>query len=92
MNVPDFAYTVPSTVTINTNQDRSGTVSMAVSENAALTGVVETTAFPDAGDPAHPVGHDPRADHLPRQPDDTERHGDLGDLPDDRRPDGIYTV
>ena len=56
MNVPDFAYTVPSTVTINTNQDRSGTVSMAVSENAAFTGVVETTAFPDAGDPAHPWG------------------------------------
>ena len=56
MNVLDFAYTVPSTVTINTNQDRSGTVSMAVSENAAFTGVVETTAFPDAGDPAHPWG------------------------------------
>ena len=32
------------------------------------------------------MGHDPRADHLRPEPDDTERHGDLGDVPDDRRP------
>ena len=56
MSIPDFAFTVPSTVAINTNQDRSGSVSMAVTKNSAFTGVVETFAFPDWGDPAHPWG------------------------------------
>jgi Flp pilus assembly protein TadG len=49
-SIPDFAYAVPSTVSINTNQNRSGSVSMSVTKNAAFTGVVSTSAFPDWGD------------------------------------------
>lgn len=56
MSIPDFVYTVPSTVTINGNQDRSGSVSMPVTKNGAFTGLVETSAFPDWGDAAHPWG------------------------------------
>jgi Flp pilus assembly protein TadG len=56
MSIPDFAYTVPSTVAINQNQDRSGTVTMSVTKNNAFTGVVATSAFPDWGDTAHPWG------------------------------------
>ena len=55
-SIPDFAYTVPTTVTINTNQNRDGAVSMQVTKNAAFTGVVDTTAFGDWGDPGSPYG------------------------------------
>ena len=55
-NIPDFSYTVPSTVTINTNQDRSNTITMSVTKNASFTGVVDTSAFPDWGGAAHPWG------------------------------------
>jgi Flp pilus assembly protein TadG len=55
-SIPDFAYAIPSTVSINTNQNRSGTVSMSVTKNAAFTGVVSTSAFPDWGDAANPYG------------------------------------
>ncbi len=53
-NIPDFAYTVASTATINTNQTRNNTITMNVTKNSAFTGVVSTSAFPDWGDPAHP--------------------------------------
>jgi Flp pilus assembly protein TadG len=56
MTIPDFAFTVPSTVTINQNQDRDNTVTMAVTKNNAFTGVVTTSAFTDWGDPANPYG------------------------------------
>jgi Flp pilus assembly protein TadG len=55
-SIPDFAYTVPTTVSINTNQNRDGAVSMQVTKNAAFTGVVATTAFGDWGDAASPYG------------------------------------
>jgi hypothetical protein len=54
MTIPDFSYTVPTTVPIGTTQDRSGAVSTAVSKNASFTGTVTTTAFPDWGDATHP--------------------------------------
>jgi hypothetical protein len=55
-SIPDFAYAVPSTATINTNQDRSGSITMTVTKNSSFTGVVSTSAFPDWGEPAHPYG------------------------------------
>src|SRR5688572_25726213 len=55
-SIPDFAYTVPTTVTINTNQNRDNAISMNVTKNASFTGIVETSAFPDWGDAGHPWG------------------------------------
>jgi putative Flp pilus-assembly TadE/G-like protein len=55
-SIPDFAYAVPATATINTNQNRNNTITMSVTKNASFTGVVDTSAFPDWGDPAHPWG------------------------------------
>ncbi|HET9755065.1 MAG TPA: pilus assembly protein TadG-related protein [Candidatus Limnocylindrales bacterium] len=55
-SIPDFSYTVPSTATINTNQNRDNTITMSVTKNASFTGVVSTSAFPDWGDPTHPWG------------------------------------
>ena len=56
MTIPDFTYTVPSTVTINQNQNRSGAVTMTVTKNAAFTGLVTTSAIGDWGDPTTPDG------------------------------------
>jgi hypothetical protein len=55
-SIPDFSYAVPSTATINTNQDRSGSITMNVTKNASFTGVVSTSAFPNWGETAHPYG------------------------------------
>jgi hypothetical protein len=56
MNIPDFAMTVPSMVTINQNQNRDGAVTMSVSKNAAFMGVVESSAFGNWNDPTNPYG------------------------------------
>ena len=56
MNIPDFAITVATTVTINQNQNRNGAVTMSVTKNAAFTGVVQSSAFTDWGDPTNPYG------------------------------------
>ena len=55
-SIPDFAYAVATTTTINTNQNRDNAISMSVTKNASFTGVVSTSAFPDWGDPGHPWG------------------------------------
>ncbi len=55
-SIPDFAYAVATTATINTNQNRDNAITMSVTKNASFTGVVTTTAFPDWGDPANPYG------------------------------------
>lgn len=55
-SIPDFSYAVPSTATINTNQNRNGSVTMSVTRNASFTGVVSTSAFPNWGEVAHPWG------------------------------------
>jgi Flp pilus assembly protein TadG len=55
-SIPDFAYAVGSTATINTNQNRNNAITMSVTKNASFTGVVSTSAFPDWGDPSHPWG------------------------------------
>ena len=55
-SIPDFAYVVASTVTINTNQNRNNAITMNVTKNASFTGVVDTSAVPDWGDPASPYG------------------------------------
>ena len=55
-SIPDFAYTVATTATINTNQNRDNAISMSVTKNASFTGVVATSAFPDWGDAGHPWG------------------------------------
>jgi hypothetical protein len=55
-SIPDFAYAVPSTATINTNQDRSGSVTMNVSKNASFSGWVTTSAFANWGETGHPWG------------------------------------
>ena len=55
-SIPDFSYAVPSTATINTNQNRSGSVTMSVSKNASFTGWVETFAFANWGETGHPWG------------------------------------
>jgi len=56
MTIPDFAYTVANTVSINQNQNRDGSVTMSVTKNNAFTGVVTSSAFTDWGDPANPYG------------------------------------
>ncbi|HET7168581.1 MAG TPA: pilus assembly protein TadG-related protein [Candidatus Limnocylindrales bacterium] len=55
-SIPDFTYAVASTATINANQTRNNTITMAVTKNASFTGVVATSAFPDWGDAGHPWG------------------------------------
>lgn len=55
-SIPDFAYTIPSTATIGTNQNGGGSLTMSVTKNAAFTGVVSTSAFNDWGDAANPYG------------------------------------
>jgi Putative Flp pilus-assembly TadE/G-like len=55
-SIPDFAYQVASTATINTNQNRDNAITMNVTKNASFTGVVETFVIPDWNDPASPYG------------------------------------
>ena len=55
-SIPDFSYAVPSTATINTNQNRDGSITMSVTKNASFTGVVETSAFANWGETTHPWG------------------------------------
>jgi len=55
MRIPDFQYSAASTVTIGTNQDRSGSVTMNVTKNTDFMGQVFTTSFGDWGDAAHPL-------------------------------------
>jgi Flp pilus assembly protein TadG len=55
-SIPDFAYTVATTATINTNQNRDNTITMNVTKNDSFTGIVDTSAFPDWGDAGHPWG------------------------------------
>ena len=55
-SIPDFAYTVATTAAINTNQNRDNAITMNVTKNSSFSGVVDTTAFPDWGDPGHPWG------------------------------------
>ena len=55
-SIPDFAYTVASTATINTNQNRNNTITMNVTKNASFTGVVQTFVVPDWNDPGSPYG------------------------------------
>jgi hypothetical protein len=55
-SIPDFAYQVASTATINTNQNRDNAITMNVTKNASFTGVVETFLIPDWNDPASPYG------------------------------------
>jgi hypothetical protein len=55
-SIPDFSYAVPSTATINTNQARNNVIAMNVTKNASFTGTVDTTAFPNWGETAHPWG------------------------------------
>jgi Flp pilus assembly protein TadG len=55
-SIPDFSYAVPSTATINTNQNRNGSITMGVTKNTSFTGVVSTSAFPNWGEPSHPWG------------------------------------
>lgn len=56
MTIPDFTITVPSTVTIGTTENRNNGVTMTVTKNTAFTGVVESSAFVDWGDPTNPYG------------------------------------
>jgi hypothetical protein len=55
MTIPDFALVVPTGVSINNTQNRSGQVSMLVQKNTAFAGVVTTSSHDDAGDPATPT-------------------------------------
>jgi hypothetical protein len=55
MTIPDFSYTVPSSVAIGQTQNRDGAITMTTSKNAAFSGVVTTTSFADWGDPANPL-------------------------------------
>ncbi len=56
MEIPDFAFTVPGTVTIDTIENRDNAVTMAATKNNAFAGQVITTAFTDWGDAANPYG------------------------------------
>ncbi len=55
MSIPDFQYSIPGTLTIGTNQDRSGSVTMNVTKNTDFMGQVYTTSFADWGDASNPL-------------------------------------
>jgi hypothetical protein len=55
-SIPDFAYTVASTATINTNQNRNNSITMNVTKNASFTGFVDTYVIPDWNDVGSPYG------------------------------------
>lgn len=56
MTIPDFSFAVASTVSIGTIENRDNAVAMTLSKNNSFSGVVETTAFKDWGDPGNPYG------------------------------------
>jgi hypothetical protein len=56
MEIPDFAFTVPGTVSIGATQNRDGAVTMTATKNNAFAGQVTPTAFTDWGDPTNPYG------------------------------------
>lgn len=56
MTIPDFTYTVASTVTIDAIQNRNNAITMTVTKNNSFTGVVTTSVVPDWGDVANPYG------------------------------------
>ena len=56
MTIPDFSFTVPSTVTIGTTQNRNNAITMSVAKNSSFTGVVTSSSFTDWGDPTNPFG------------------------------------
>jgi hypothetical protein len=56
MEIPDFAFTVPGTVTIGQIESRDNSVTMAATKNNAFAGQVITTAFTDWGDAGNPYG------------------------------------
>ncbi len=56
MTIPDFTMTVANTVTINTTQNRNNAITMPVTKNNSFTGVVDSSAFKDWGDPTNPYG------------------------------------
>ena len=90
-SIPDFSYAVPSTATINTNQNRSNTITMSVTKNASFTGVVSTSAFPD-WEPDPPVGHD--ADAYDVQPSPMTPDGTVtwATFETTGAPQGVYTI
>ena len=55
MTIPDFSYTVASTVSIGQTEDRSGAVTMSLTKNNAFSGVVTTSALADWA-PGTPYG------------------------------------
>lgn len=55
MTIPDFSFTVPSSVAIDPIQNRNNAVTMTLTKNNAFTGVVTTSAFADWGDPTNPL-------------------------------------
>ena len=56
MSIPDFALTVPTTIPIDTTQNRDGQVSMSATKNSAFTGLVYTSAFKDWSTDPNPYG------------------------------------
>ena len=79
-SIPDFAYAVPSTATINTNQNRNGSITMAVTKNSSFTGVVVDERLPELGRDGASVGLDTHPAVVQPEPVDARRHGDLDDL------------
>jgi Flp pilus assembly protein TadG len=55
-SIPDFAYTVASTASINSNQTKNNAISMLVTKNASFTGVVQTFVVTDPTDTHSPYG------------------------------------
>jgi hypothetical protein len=55
-SIPDFTYEVGSTAPINANQNQDNVISMIVKKNDSFTGLVQTFAFKDWGDPGNPYG------------------------------------
>ncbi|HET9520584.1 MAG TPA: Tad domain-containing protein [Candidatus Limnocylindrales bacterium] len=56
MTIPDFSLTVPSSVSINSSQNRDGSVTMSLGANAAFgNSQVTSSAFTDWGDPTNPM-------------------------------------
>ena len=91
-SIPDFAYAAPSTATINTNQNRNGSVTMTRHQEQPFSGLVTTSAFKDWGDPANPYGHDPRRRSRSARPRDAQRTVTWSTFQTNGAPQGVYTV
>ena len=84
-SIPDFTYAVPSTATINTNQNRNNSVTMSVDQEQRVHRRRVDHGIQGLERPRQSVRDDAQRADLQPLAAHPERHGHLVDLPDHRR-------